>query len=210
MEKGTADRKSHWEKVYAARSHREVSWFAEHIESSLRLIERTGVGKDAGLIDVGGGASTLVDDLLRSGYRDLTVLDISGTALAIAKDRLKEDAAKVKWIESDILASDFGGRTYALWHDRAVFHFLTEEADRDRYKDKVNAHLDRNGFLVLSVFADDGPEKCSLLDVRRHSEGQIEAFFGKGFRTLHVERAIHTTPAKAGQRFLNMILERVE
>lgn len=204
------DRKAHWEKVYSAKSHREVSWFTEHIGTSLELIAKTGVDKTAGVIDVGGGASTLVDDLIQSGFRDLTVIDISGEALKIARDRVKVNTGNINWIEADILESDFGKRSYDLWHDRAVFHFLTTDEERNSYKEKVDAHLNVGGFVVLSVFADDGPLKCSMLEVKRHSENQIEGFFGPRYGKIFEERTIHITPAKVEQRFLNMILKRLK
>jgi 2-polyprenyl-3-methyl-5-hydroxy-6-metoxy-1,4-benzoquinol methylase len=203
------ERKAHWEKVYTTKSHREVSWFAEHIGTSLELIARTGVGKAGRIIDVGGGASTLVDDLLVSGYRDLTVLDISGAALKIAQARLQQDSGRVNWIVADILKSDLGKGTYDVWHDRAVFHFLTTDEERNAYKEKVAGHLNVDGFVVLSVFAADGPEKCSMLEVRRHSGTQIESFFGAGYQKTFEEHTTHATPGKAEQKFVNMILKRL-
>lgn len=204
------DKKSHWENVYTTKSHTEVSWFTEHIQSSLALIEKAGAVKSAAIIDVGGGASTLVDDLLENGYQDLTVIDISGAALKIAKDRLKEKAGKIKWMEKDILESEFGHRQYDLWHDRAVFHFLTTDEDRAAYKQKVTEHVKKGGFVVLSVFADNGPLKCSMLEIKRHSGSEIEEFFGSRFLKVYEDRTSHITPAKVEQKFVNMILKRLE
>ncbi len=203
------DRKSHWEKIYSTKSHKEVSWYSEHIFSSIDLILKTDLDKDAAILDVGGGASTLADDLLNDGYQDITVLDISGSALVIAKDRLKENGSKIHWIEDDILVSNFGGKKYDLWHDRAVFHFLTSEQERNVYKDKVNQHLKLNGFLIMSVFADDGPLKCSMLEIKRHSEMDIKKFFGEKYRPLFEERTIHRTPSHVEQKFVNLILKRM-
>lgn len=204
------DKKSHWENVYTTKSHTEVSWFSEHIQSSLGLIEKAGAVKTAAIIDVGGGASTLVDDLLENGYQDLTVIDISGAALKIAKDRLKEKAGKIKWMEDDILESEFGHRQYDLWHDRAVFHFLTTDGERAAYKQKVTEHVKKGGFIVLSVFADNGPLKCSMLEIKRHSGSEIEEFFGSRFLKVYEDRTSHITPAKVEQKFVNMILKRLE
>ena len=204
------DKKSHWENVYTTKSHTEVSWFSEHIQSSLGLIEKAGAVKTAAIIDVGGGASTLVDDLLENGYQDLTVIDISGAALKIAKDRLKEKAGKIKWMEDDILESEFGHRQYDLWHDRAVFHFLTTDGERAAYTQKVTEHVKKGGFIVLSVFADNGPLKCSMLEIKRHSGSEIEEFFGSRFLKVSEDRTSHITPAKVEQKFVNMILKRLE
>jgi 2-polyprenyl-3-methyl-5-hydroxy-6-metoxy-1,4-benzoquinol methylase len=204
------DRKTHWEKVYTTKSHTEVSWFAEHIQTSLGLIGKTGADKASAIIDVGGGASTLVDDLSANGYQDLTVIDISGAALKIARDRLGGEAGKIKWMESDILESDFGRRQYDVWHDRAVFHFLTTVEDRAAYRQKVLTHVKKGGFVVLSIFADDGPLKCSMLDIKRHSGTEIEEFFGNEFEKVHEDRTSHITPAKVEQKFVNVILKRLE
>lgn len=201
--------KAHWEKVYSTKSHKDVSWFAEHVTTSLALIARGNLPKDAPAIDIGGGASTLVDDLIEAGYSDLTVFDISGAALEIARMRLEAMASTVRWIEDDILTSDLGGREYGLWHDRAVFHFLTAEADRQSYRKQVAGHLRVGGLLVMSVFAEDGPEKCSGLTVKRHGEGELAAFFGEGYETVHAEPSVHTTPSGAGQRFVNLVLRRL-
>lgn len=203
------DRKAHWEKIYSTKSHKEVSWFAEHVSTSLSLISRGNLPKHAPIIDIGGGASTLVDDLIEAGNSDITVLDLSGAALEIARMRLEALASAVRWIEGDVLASDLGGREYGLWHDRAVFHFLTVEADRLGYRDQVAAHLRVGGLLVMSVFAEDGPEKCSGLTVRRHGKVELAAFFGEGYETVHAEPSVHTTPSGAEQRFVNLILRRL-
>lgn len=203
------DRKAHWEKIYSTKSHKEVSWFAEHVSNSLSLIARGNLPKDTPVIDIGGGASTLVDDLIETGYSDITVLDISGAALEIARMRLEAMSSTVRWIEDDVLTSELGGREYGLWHDRAVFHFLTGQEERDRYLRQVETHLRIGGVLVLSVFADDGPEKCSGLTVKRHDEEEILRFFGAGFRQVHSERSIHVTPAKSDQRFVNVVLWRL-
>lgn len=202
------DRKAHWEKIYSTKSHREVSWFAEHVSTSLDLFRLANPAKTGAVIDVGGGASTLVDDLVEAGYLDLTVLDISGAALEIARTRLEAVASAVRWIEADVLESDLGGREYEVWHDRAVFHFLTAEEDREKYRDQVIRHLRPGGSLLISVFADDGPGKCSGLTIKRHGEDEITEFFAEGFDKLHSARSIHSTPAGVEQRFINLILRR--
>ncbi len=202
------NRKEHWEKVYNTKSHKEVSWFTEHVTVALELISQTKINKDHSIIDVGGGASTLADDLIRQGFQDITVIDISGKALEIAKSRLGHEASKVTWIESDILESDFNHREYDLWHDRAVFHFLTTELERNQYKEKMDKHLIKGGFAILSIFADDGPEKCSGLTIRRHGSSDLEQFMGSGYDMVYHSRTTHQTPSKADQKFINMIFNK--
>lgn len=202
------DRKSHWEKVYSSKSHKEVSWYTEHIESSLTLIERTGILKSASIIDIGGGASTLPDDLIKKGYGNISIVDISGSALEIAKSRLGEESKKITWIEDDILISNFNLQSFDVWHDRAVFHFLTDENDRIRYRENLLHHVKAGGFAIFSVFADDGPLKCSMLEVKRHNETEIIQFFSTGFEAVYSDRVVHNTPSGVEQRFVNVILKR--
>lgn len=204
------NKESHWENIYTARPHTDVSWFTEHIDSSLELIKKSGIRKSDAIIDVGGGASTLVDDLIADGFTDLSVIDISAAALQVSQKRLQEKAEQVKWIVADILVSDFGNREYALWHDRAAFHFLTSERERAIYKDKVAQHLQLNGYLLISVFANDGPLACSALEIKRHSESDIRDYFGDGYLCVHQERSIHTTPTQAEQKFVNVLLKRIK
>jgi 2-polyprenyl-3-methyl-5-hydroxy-6-metoxy-1,4-benzoquinol methylase len=202
------DRKEHWEKVYNTKSHKEVSWFTEHVTVALDLISQTKIEKTSSIIDVGGGASTLADDLIKQGFDEITVIDISAKALDIAKTRIGRDASKVNWLEADILDSDFNNRKYDLWHDRAVFHFLTSEQERIQYKDKLEKHLTSGGYAILSVFADDGPEKCSGLTIRRHGNSELEQFIGPGFEMVFHSRTTHQTPSKFDQKFINMIFKK--
>jgi 2-polyprenyl-3-methyl-5-hydroxy-6-metoxy-1,4-benzoquinol methylase len=208
-EKGISmDRKEHWERVYNTKSHKEVSWFTEHVTVALELIGQTKINKANSIIDVGGGASTLTDDLISQGYEDITVIDISAKALEIAKFRLGREASKVNWIEADILESDFNNRKFDIWHDRAVFHFLTSEMDRNQYRDKLEKHLVKGGYVILSIFADDGPEKCSGLTIRRHGASELEQFMGSEFDLVFHSRTIHKTPSKSDQKFINTIFKR--
>lgn len=194
------NRKAHWEKVYAEKSPKEVSWYQPRPERSLALIQATGLGPEAALIDVGGGASTLVDNLLQSGYRDLAVLDISGAALAHTRQRLGPAAAEVAWYEADV--TEFRPpRAFDIWHDRAVFHFLTEAADRAAYLEALRAGLRPGGHLILATFALDGPEKCSGLPVQRYDAAALAATLGADFELLGEESEAHLTPAEATQRF---------
>ena len=163
----TEQRKSHWEGVYATRQPTEVSWFQPVPEKSLHLIRATGVKCGQAIIDAGGGASTLVDNLLAEGFTDLSVLDISANALLKSQERLGDKAGKVTWIEADVTMF-VPSRRYDLWHDRAVFHFLTEAADRDRYIDVVRGALKSGGNFVLATFGPQGPLRCSGLDICRY------------------------------------------
>ncbi len=194
------NRKAHWEKVYAEKSPTEVSWYQASPARSLNLIEATGLGRGAALIDVGGGASTLVDNLLEAGYRNVAVLDIAGAALAHARARLGAAAEAVAWYEADITAFQ-PPRRFDIWHDRAVFHFLTDAAQRAAYLEALRAGLRPGGHLILATFALDGPEKCSGLPVQRYDAALLAATLGEGFELLAQEGEAHLTPAEATQRF---------
>lgn len=200
-------RKMHWEKVYRDKRPDEVSWFQRHPEKSLELIRGTSVGLNDPIIDVGGGASGLVDRLLAAGYRDVSVMDIAGTALQHSKSRLGSAAAGVCWIESDVLQFE-PSRPYALWHDRAVFHFLTRENDRRAYRDVLKKALPPGGQLIIATFALDGPEKCSGLAVERYDAGKLQAALGAGFRLLDSVKEAHRTPAGQLQHFAYFHLRR--
>lgn len=194
--------KDHWEKVYSTKAATEVSWFQPHAQLSLKLIHNTGVAKTAAIIDVGGGASTLVDDLLNEGFSKLTVLDLSAAALATAQTRLAEKAATVNWRAANILQADFANHSIDLWHDRAVFHFLTSEAERQQYVQKVMQAVKPGGFVIVATFAEDGPTKCSGLPVMRYSASELHSEFGAPFQLLGQEQEAHQTPAGQIQKFV--------
>ena len=194
--------KGHWERVYTTKPAQAVSWYQEHAEQSMRLIQRTGAGKDARIIDIGGGASTLVDDLVAAGYRELTVLDLSAAALAAARNRLGPLAARVQWLEADITAVELPASAYDVWHDRAVFHFLTEAEQRAAYVRAVLRAVKPGGHVIVATFAEDGPLQCSGLPVRRYRPGELHAQFGQQFELLGHEREDHHTPAGAIQKFV--------
>lgn len=200
--------RQHWEEVYRQRGAQHVSWFQPHAETSLRLIQATGVAPSAPLIDVGGGASTLVDELLRAGHTQVSVLDLSAHALAVARDRLGADAARVHWIEADVTQLALPASAFALWHDRAVFHFLTDAEDRARYRQLVGRAVREGGHVVIATFAEDGPETCSGLPVMRYDSLALCAEFGPGFALRHTERQVHTTPAGTPQAFTWCVLQR--
>lgn len=194
-------RKTHWQQVYRDKEPSEVSWYQPVPEKSLRLIRATGVGHDDPILDAGGGASTLVDHLLDEGYTNISVLDISGNALERSRVRLGEAGQNVNWIESDVV--DFSPlRRFALWHDRAVFHFLTESVDRDRYVQVVNEALLPKGHFVLATFGPQGPKRCSGLDIQRYGIEQLQEMFGSRFDLCDYEIDEHKTPMESTQQFL--------
>jgi SAM-dependent methyltransferase len=194
--------KEHWEQVYATKATDAVSWFQEHAEHSLRLIRETGVPLSASIIDGGGGASTLVDDLLANGYSRLTVLDLSAAALAAARDRLGERGGAVQWLEADITRAVLPAHAYDVWHDRAVFHFLTSPADRKAYVQAVLRAVKPGGHVIVATFAEDGPTRCSGLPVRRYGAQELHAEFGERFVLLRHEREAHRTPFGTTQQFV--------
>lgn len=194
--------KSHWENIYTHKAPDVVSWFQPHAEHSLALIARAGLARDAAIIDVGGGASTLVDDLLARGYHDLTVLDLSAVALAAAQARLGDDARRVSWVEADITAVDLPRQRYDLWHDRAVFHFLTDAAQRHAYVERVLQSVKPGGHVIVATFAEDGPDRCSGLPVMRYGADTLHAEFGAPFELLEHSRETHHTPGGAAQQFV--------
>jgi SAM-dependent methyltransferase len=203
-----AGRQQHWQGVYTRNAADEVSWHQEHPTVSLDLVRASDVGPEGRLIDVGGGASTLVDHLLDLGYRAITVLDIAGSALAAARRRLGERASLVEWVEADVTTSQPSTR-YDLWHDRAVFHFLTEAADRAGYKIALGAALRTGGAAIIATFAPDGPERCSGLPVVRYSPESLTAELGPGYRLEQVEHEDHHTPAGRTQHFVYCRFRRV-
>jgi ubiquinone/menaquinone biosynthesis C-methylase UbiE len=194
--------KKHWEKVYTSKAANEVSWFQPHADLSVKLIKGTGAGRDSAILDVGGGASTLVDDLLANGYSNLTVLDLSAAALAAARKRLGASAAKVRWIEADITKVELPAHHFEVWHDRAVFHFLTSPEDRAAYVRAVFRAVKPGGHVIVATFAEDGPELCSGLPVIRYSADGLHAEFGESFKLQRHEKEAHHTPAGLVQQFV--------
>ena len=194
--------KEHWETVYQMKRRDEVSWFREHLEMSMGMIDNTGVGKDAAIIDVGGGNSTLVDDLLNSGFVDVSILDISANAIESSKERLGTKANDVDWIVADITATDLGAEYYDVWHDRAVFHFLVDENDRRKYVELVMRSLKPNGHVIVASFSLEGPQKCSGLDVMRYSPETMHSEFGHRFQLVASQSETHNTPFGTTQEFI--------
>lgn len=201
--------KDHWEKVYTSKATDAVSWFQEHADLSLDLIRTTGAGKDAGIIDVGGGASRLVDDLVAAGYRDLTVLDLSAAALSAARRRLGDKECMVRWIEADITKVELPAGRYDIWHDRAVFHFLTTPEQREAYVQTVFRSVKPGGHVIVATFAEDGPLQCSGLPVMRYRPDELHDQFGEAFTLLKHQKEEHHTPAGTVQQFVYCYCRRI-
>lgn len=196
------NRKTHWENVYQTKEVDQVSWYREHLENSLQMILNTNVGKDAAIIDVGGGSSTLVDDLMRHGFADISVLDISAKALENSKKRLGRKADLVNWIEADITQVSLPENHYDVWHDRAVFHFLTDEKERRKYVESVKKSLKIGGHIIVASFGLKGPKKCSGLDVVQYSPDSMHDEFGKSFELVNSLKETHQTPFQTTQEFI--------
>jgi SAM-dependent methyltransferase len=197
-----SDRHQHWETVYQDKAVDAVSWFQPHATSSLRLIEEAAPDRCSAIIDVGGGASVLVDDLLDAGYSRLTVLDLAQSALAASQSRLGARAQSVSWIAADITTADLPEASYDVWHDRAVFHFLTDAADRERYVKQVLHAVKPGGHVIVAAFGPGGPLQCSGLDVVRYAPDDLHAEFGAPFHLLRHQTEIHQTPAGKEQEFV--------
>jgi SAM-dependent methyltransferase len=190
----------HWETVYQSRPEQQLSWYQEDPQVSLNLVKNAGLDKDDPIIDVGGGASMLVDCLLERYYRDISVLDISATALQLNRDRMDQQADLVHWIASDICNFN-PQRKYALWHDRALFHFLTEEESRRQYTKVMQKALTPGGQAIFATFAVEGPRQCSGLDTLRYDQDRLLEVLGPDFRLLEEAREVHETPASREQLF---------
>lgn len=192
--------KEHWEKIYASKNFEETSWYQSRPEASLNLIESLGLARDAEIIDVGGGNSYLVDNLLELGYTNLNVLDISEKAIEKAKERLGEKSDKVNWIVMD--ASEYkSDKKFEVWHDRAAFHFLTEDEKIRSYINNLRNSLDKGGYFILATFSEKGPLKCSGIEIKQYSQEDMRSLFEKDFEAVRIENLDHTTPWDATQNF---------
>jgi len=202
------NRKEHWEHVYSGKRSTEVSWYQQHPQHSIEMIKATGVDVSARIIDIGGGASTLVDCMLDAGYQNLTVLDIAHGAIEQAKSRLGARADKVAWLEQDITTFS-PDELYDVWHDRAVFHFLADQLDRSSYVRIMSRALKPGAHAIIATFDLDGPEKCSGLDVVRYSPETISAVLGDNFELVETSTEAHITPHAAIQNFVYCRYKRV-
>jgi SAM-dependent methyltransferase len=196
------DIRTHWEKIYKTKTPEAVSWYRPHLETSLGLIERAAGGYSAFIIDVGGGESTLVDDLLARGYGNITVLDVSQTAVDVTKKRLGLAAERIHWLVADITEAHLPPSTYDVWHDRAVFHFLTSPEQRTAYVRQVAHAVKSGGHVIIGTFGPEGPTKCSGLDVIRYDADSLHDQFGVRFRLEESSKELHRTPFGTIQQFL--------
>lgn len=195
-----SDRKEHWEAVYRNKSPLEVSWYQKAPTLSLQLIRNSGIAVDEPIIDVGGGASILVDTLSDAGYSNLSVLDLSSTALSHAQNRLGDQAKSITWYEADI-TQFIPSTTFSLWHDRAVFHFLTNAEDRRRYVEVLTRGLRPGGHLVIAAFAIGGPTRCSNLEIVQYDTEKMGNILGGEFELIETQQELHQTPAEKEQLF---------
>jgi len=196
------DAKKHWENVYTTKQPEAVSWYRPHLETSLALVERAAHSHSASIIDIGAGESTLVDDLLARGYEKITVLDVSQTALEVTKKRLGLLAEQVNWIAADITQVRLESPAYDVWHDRAVFHFLTSIEQRAAYVRNVAKSVNPGGHVIVSTFGPEGPTKCSGLEVMRYDAESLHNEFGTRFRLVKSLKELHRTPFGTTQQFL--------
>jgi Methyltransferase domain len=200
--------KIHWETIYQKKLPSEVSWYQVHPKLSLQLIQKTGITLAQPFIEVGGGASVLIDYLLDMGLTELTVLDLSMTALQQMKNRLSHKANNIQWIETDITTFQ-PPQQYYCWHDRAVFHFLTNAQDRHNYVEVLKSSILPNGYVIIATFATDGPQQCSGLEIVQYDAPKIREELGEEFSLLEVHDEIHLTPTQAEQKFSYFLFNRL-
>ncbi len=198
----TSDVKRHWEKIYSTKTPQQLSWYSPRLNTSLSLIERAAAGRSAAIIDVGAGASTLVDDLLERGFQSVTVLDVSEIAIEVTRKRLKELAEQIHWMIADVTSANFTAGTFNIWHDRAVFHFLTTAEQRRSYVRAVGHAVRHGGHVIVGTFGPEGPTKCSGLDVMRYDAESLHDEFGVNFRLVESIKESHQTPFGTTQQFL--------
>ena len=203
------DPKTHWENIYKTKSPKEVSWYQPHLGKSLELIKKLGLPMDAQILDVGGGASTLPDDLWAEGFKNITVLDISSEALKVSSGRFGNKANPIHWIEADVTQVSLRPDHYDLWHDRAVFHFLTEREERQKYIHHCGRSLKPGGHVLMAVFGPNGPLKCSGLEIVRYSPETLGEEFGEAFRLVQHFTEIHKTPFETTQEFLYCLFQKI-
>ena len=195
------DRKKHWETIYQTKELKDVSWYQPTPQTSLDLIKKFDVSITSKIIDIGGGDSFLVDHLLELGFQDITVLDISEAAIERAKTRLGAKAKSVKWLTEDVL-NFIPTEKYDFWHDRAAFHFLTKQEEIDSYVEIANSFIQKDGFLVIGTFSEQGPKKCSGIDIKQYSEESLSRCFEDAFQKLECIHIDHPTPFGTVQNFV--------
>ena len=202
------DQKTHWESIYQTKTPHQVSWYKPRLEKSIELIRGLGLSKEAQIIDIGAGASTLLDDLIAEGFRHITALDISSAALKFSKGRLGNKIECIGWIEADILRAELPSHHYDLWHDRALFHFLTEREDRLKYIRQLEVSLKPGGYLLMATFGPNGPPKCSGLPIVRYSSESLPQELGAPFQLQQHSTEVHTTPFDTTQEFLYCLFRK--
>ena len=203
-----SDAKTHWEDVYRTKSAEQVSWYRAHLEVSFELLTKGSLNAQSRVIDVGGGASTLVDDLLAFGVRAVTVVDLSAASLAVARKRLGEKAKRVSWIVADVTRLEAAESSFDLWHDRAALHFLVDPLSAEAYVRVATRAIAPGGYAVIGCFAADGPKRCSSLPVIGRDPEGIAALFGAGFSLVESRREIHHTPSGHTQPFVYGLLRK--
>ena len=200
---------THWNRVYTDKAVTQVSWFQLHASQSIQLIQSLKLEPDAAIIDIGAGASILADELLDLGYRHLTVLDISNMALRQSQQRLGDRSHLIHWKVADLLSVEFEPETYQVWHDRAVFHFLTQHQEQKRYIQQVKTAVQPLGYVIVATFAEDGPVQCSGLEVQRYSIAQLQQQFAEpDFRLVTSVQNMHITPNGQVQKFNYVMFQK--
>lgn len=198
----------HWEEIYTTLAANSVGWYAPHLETSLKWIDELKLAAEDPIIDVGGGASTLVDDLLASGHRKLTVLDLSERAIHLSKERLGKLSSSVTWLHGDVTETELLPQHYSLWHDRAVFHFLIELEMQQKYRDAILKALNKGGYFIIGAFTTNAPPQCSGLPVQRYTSDTLSTAFGKEFELKRHKNEIHKTPSGIEQAYVYCLFQR--
>ena len=198
----------HWEEIYSTRSASQVGWYAAHLETSIKWITELKLAPEDPLIDIGGGASTLVDDLLKSGHRNLTVLDLSRRALQLSQQRLNQQSSAITWLNGDVTEIELPPKYFCMWHDRAVFHFLIEAEAQQKYRDAMLKTLKIGGYFLIGTFSPDAPPQCSGLPVQRYTSDLLGKIFGKEFELKRQQNEIHYTPSGVEQAYIYCLFLR--
>ena len=198
----------HWEEIYTAKPANQVGWYAPHLETSRRWIAELKLAAENPIIDVGGGASTLVDDLLDSGHKNLTVLDLSERAIHVTKERLGNLSSAVTWLHGNVTEIELPSRNFGLWHDRAVFHFLIEQEIAQKYRDAILRALKIGGYFIVGTFGLDAPPQCSGLPVQRYTSELLSDTFGKEFELKRHQNEMHNTPSGVEQAYVYCLFQR--
>ena len=199
---------NHWDEIYSTRSASQVGWYAPHLVISMQWITELELPAKEPIIDVGGGASTLVDDLLGSGHENLTVLDLSAKAISLTRGRLGPSSAAVSWLQGDVTRIKLPSQYFRLWHDRAVFHFLTEPEQQQSYRDALLKALTAGGYFIIGTFAPNAPPRCSGLPVQRYTSELLAKTFGKEFGLMRHHKTIHHTPSGVEQEYVYCLFQR--